>query len=86
MTAQINHTNMTDRDREEDTGQFTTEYTDEDFIQALNDLDGSASTSEIANMISCDRRTAYLRLNQLKEDDQIVGRKVGNSILWEIDS
>jgi len=76
---------MTDRDREEDTGQFTTEYTDEDFIQALEDLNGSASTSEIANMINCDRRTAYLRLKQLEEDDQIGGRKVGNSMLWEID-
>lgn len=77
--------NMADRDRDEETGRFTTEFQDEDFIDAITELDGSASTSEIADFLDCDRRTAYLRLNKLEDKGHISSRKVGNSLLWQAD-
>lgn len=74
---------MADRDRDEETGRFTTEFQDEDFTNAIRELDGSASTSEIADLLDCDRRTAYLRLNELEDEGHISSRKVGNSLLWQ---
>lgn len=76
---------MGDRDRDEETGQFTIEFTDQEFIEAIQDLDKSASTSEVANKLGCDRRTAYLRLKKLEDGDRISSRKVGNSLLWTIE-
>lgn len=76
---------MSDRDRDEETGRFTTEFQDEDFITAIRELDGSASTSEIADQLNCDRRTAYVRLNELEDERKISRRQVGNSILWKVE-
>lgn len=73
---------MGERDRDEESGKYTTEFGDEEFITAIEDLGGSASTTEIADSIDCDRRTAYLRLKELEDGDDISSRKVGNSLLW----
>lgn len=73
---------MADRDRDEESGKYTTEFEDEEFIAAIEDLSGSASTTEIADSIGCDRRTAYLRLKELEDEEHISSRKVGNSLLW----
>jgi predicted transcriptional regulator len=75
---------MADRDRDEKSGKYTTEFEDEEFIAAIEDLGGSASTTEVAESISCDRRTAYIRLKELEEENQISSRKVGNSLLWSL--
>jgi uncharacterized membrane protein len=82
MSARSDYFCMADRDRDEDTGRFTTEFEDEDFISALEELGGSASTSDIAEQLDCDRRTAYLRLNELEDTGRISCREVGNSLLW----
>jgi uncharacterized membrane protein len=82
MSARSDYFGMADRDRDEDTGRFTTEFEDEDFIRALEELGGSASTSDIAEQLDCDRRTAYLRLNDLEDAGCISSREVGNSLLW----
>jgi GTP-sensing pleiotropic transcriptional regulator CodY len=74
---------MTDRDREKETGQFTTEYTDDEFIDAIEQSDGGATTSEVADIVGCDRRTAYIRLSNLEKKSVIHSREVGNSLLWE---
>lgn len=73
---------MVEREREDGTGRFSTEYQDESFIKAISELDGSASTKEIADFVNCDRRTAYLRLTELEKSGKIDSHKVGNSILW----
>lgn len=74
---------MADRDRDEESGRFTEEYPEEEFIQALEEL-GSAGTTDISNYISCDRRTAYLKLQSLEEEDKVTSQKVGNALLWEL--
>jgi predicted transcriptional regulator len=73
---------MAERDRDEESGKYTTEFEDEEFIATIEDLGGSASTTEVAESMGCDRRTAYIRLKELEDENQISSRKVGNSLLW----
>ncbi|WP_256299322.1 transcriptional regulator [Haloarchaeobius salinus] len=74
---------MGDRDRDEESGKFTEEYPPQDFLKALDEL-GPSGTTDISNYIGCDRRTAYLKLKSLEEEGEVRSRKVGNSLLWEL--
>jgi len=72
------------KDREEESGRYTTSYSDSDFINSIQTLDGMAGTSEIAETVGCTRRTAYTRLQTLEFEGQVTSRKVGNSLLWSV--
>lgn len=74
---------MGGRERDEDTGKFTEEFPLEEFLYTLEEI-GPAGTTEIAEQIGCDRRTAYLKLQSLEEDGDVESRKVGNALLWQI--
>lgn len=74
---------MPGKDREEESGKYTTSYPDSDFLDAIREQGGMAGTSEIAQNVGCTRRTAYTRLQSL-EEEQVSNRKVGNSLLWSI--
>ena len=69
-------------ERDETSGQYVAEYDREAFVDAIRELGGSASTSEIADAVGCDRRTAHLRLTELDEEGPIDGRRVGRAYLW----
>ncbi len=75
---------MANRERNEDDGKFTEEYPLEDFLNALDEL-GPSGTTDVSDYVGCDRRTAYLKLQALDDDDKISSRKVGNALLWELD-
>ena len=75
---------MPGKDREEDSGKYTTSYPDSDFLDAIRRLDGLAGTSEVAEEVGCTRRTAYTRLKSLEDEGQVSSRKVGNSLLWSV--
>ena len=70
------------KDREEESGRYTTSYPDSDFLNAIQQLNGMGGTSEIAEEVGCTRRTAYTRLKSLEDEGQVESRKVGNSIVW----
>ena len=72
------------KDREEESGKYTTSYPDSQFIDAIQRLDGMAGTSEIAEEVGCTRRTAYTRLQSLKTEERVNSRKVGNSLIWTV--
>jgi len=72
------------KDREEESGKYTTSYSDSDFVDAIRQLGGLAGTSEIADAVGCTRRTAYTRLQSLENEDRVSSRKVGNSLVWMI--
>lgn len=76
---------MRDRDRDEESGKFREEYPPQDFLDALAEL-GPSGTTDIADHVDCDRRTAYLKLKSLEEDGKITSSKVGNSLLWDLTS
>lgn len=72
------------KDREDESGRYTTSYPDSEFIDAIKELGGMAGTSEIAEAVGCTRRTAYTRLQSLESEGQVTSRKVGNSLLWSV--
>jgi hypothetical protein len=72
------------RDRDEETGKYTQNYPSEDFISALEALDGAAGTSEIADEVGCAYRTAHAKLSKLEKRHKVTSRKVGNAKLWQI--
>jgi len=74
---------MAERGRDEESGKFTEEYPEEDFIEALRELE-STGTTDIAESVGCDRRTAYLKLNTLEEENKVESKKIGNALLWEL--
>lgn len=63
-------------------GQFASKYTDEDFLDAVGASGGAAGTTEIADAVGCPQRTAYHRLDELRDAGDVSSRKVGGSILW----
>lgn len=75
---------MPGKNREEESGKYTTSYPDSDFLDAIREHGGMAGTSEIAQNVGCTRRTAYTRLQSLEKEGQVSNRKVGNSLLWSI--
>lgn len=75
---------MPGKDREEESGRYTTSYQDSDFIHAIRQLDGLGGTSEIADTVGCTRRTAYTRLQKLESENQVTSRKIGNSLVWSV--
>ncbi len=74
---------MGNRKRDEKSGEFTEEYPLSQFIEALEEI-GAAGTTEISDYVGCDRRTAYLKLQSLEESDEVISKKVGNALLWEL--
>lgn len=72
------------KDREKDSGKYTTSYPDSDFIEAIQTHDGMAGTSEVAETVGCTRRTAYTRLQSLESEGQVTSKKVGRSLIWVV--
>ena len=75
---------MADRDRDEESGRFTGEYSVDEFLDAIRELGGTAGTTKIAEEVGCDRRTAYVRLKELQNDGVVKGQKIGNSLAWSV--
>lgn len=73
------------RDRDASSGEFTREYDDEEFIEAL-DGPGMSSTKEVSDTVGCSYTLAYHRLNLLAEKGEILRIEIGNSFAWSGDN
>jgi len=71
-------------DRDDKTGLYTSRYSTEDFIDAINDGGGMAGTGDIADQVGCAHDTAYKRLQIMEEDGLVSSKNVGNTLLWTI--
>lgn len=71
-------------ERDDESGQFTPSFTDEEFLDVVRERD-LPTTSEIADAVGCKYRTAYDRLNQLADEGVLEKREVGNSLVWLVD-
>jgi GTP-sensing pleiotropic transcriptional regulator CodY len=78
---------MTERNpnRDDESGEYTEGYTPADAVDALRELDGAATTSEIGDAMGCARRTAYNKLTAAEENGDIRSRDAGRSKLWLLD-
>jgi predicted transcriptional regulator len=68
------------KDRDE-SGKFTEVVSDDEIITFLQETEG-ASTAEVADHFEYERPTAYRRLKDLEDNDQVESREIGNSLLW----
>jgi len=75
---------MPGKDRDKGSGQYTTTYTDEDFLQAVEEAGPQIGTQAVADEVGCTRDTAYRRLCELEGDGEVVSRKVGMARLWSV--
>lgn len=70
-------------ERNNETGKFTPEFTDGQFIDAIREK-GDATTTEVADAVGCKYRTAHQRLTDLEEGGIVTFREVGNARLWTV--
>jgi len=71
------------RERDKQSGQYRTAYTDEDFLSVIREGD-QPSTPEIADALGCADRTALVRLHELADEGRVERRKVGAVNLWSV--
>ena len=69
-------------ERDDESGRYSETYPLADFVDALAELGGSAGTQEVADEVGCKYRTANAKLHELKDEDRVSARKVGNAYLW----
>lgn len=72
------------RDRDEYSGRFTQEYSDDDFVRAVKELK-SCSTSDVADYLGCSSDLAYRRLVELADEERINSEKVAGNYRWFCD-
>ena len=72
------------RKRNEESGKYTQAYRSEEFLEAVQESDGLASTTEVADRLGCSNRTALSRLRELAEGGDLSQRKVGTVNLWSV--
>jgi predicted ArsR family transcriptional regulator len=65
----------------DDSGRYSTRYTDEDFLAAVRDH-MPAATSEVAEHVGCVRQNADRRLRALRERGRVESKKIGASLVW----
>jgi hypothetical protein len=74
------------RDRDDESGQYTDAYSDEDFIEAIDAEGGLAGTTAVAEIVGCTRRQALNRLKELREQNRVKSKNVGPSLVWQLES
>lgn len=72
------------RERDEDSGKYTDSYDDEQFISAIQKVEGVAGTREVADQVGCSHRQALNRLKDIEERGVIVSKDVGQSLVWQL--
>lgn len=70
------------REKDEDTGKFTTQYDREDFLTALEQED-FLSTNDVAEIVGCTQNLAYRRLKQLENEEEVQSKEIGRSLAWK---
>ncbi|WP_227357690.1 hypothetical protein [Haladaptatus salinisoli] len=73
------------KERDEESGQYTQTVSDDELVAFLSEQ-GGAGTSEVASAFDYKQPTVYRRLKRLEEDDRVISRKIGGSLLWEVDN
>lgn len=65
----------------DDSGRYSTRYTDKDFLAAVREH-SPAATSEVAEHVGCVRQNADRRLRELRERGTVESKKIGASLVW----
>lgn len=62
-------------------------YDFDDFLEALEEMDGMATTPEISDIVGCSNDTTRRRMEELEQDEDtaVSYRKAGKTVLWMLD-
>ena len=74
---------MSDRPRDSDSQQFQQEYTDDDFLKAVERLE-LPTAKDISDEIGCAKSTAADRLRALEESSDVTSSEVGQAKVWRL--
>ncbi|EMA55365.1 hth domain-containing protein [Halococcus thailandensis JCM 13552] len=66
----------------DDEGQYSSSWSEADFLEALREFDGVAGTRDVAERVGCSRKTAYRWLTDLAEKNEIDQRTAGRELIW----
>lgn len=72
------------RKRDEESGKYTDSYDDDEFISAIQKVEGVAGTQEVADHVGCSHRQALNRLKDIEDSGVIVSKDVGQSLVWQL--
>ena len=67
--------------RDEETGRYEEEYSDEMFLSAVS-ITSPSTTSSIANEVGCSYDLAYRRLHTLEEEGELTKEEIGGTFVW----
>jgi len=70
------------RERDDNTGKYTTQYHPDDFLDALAQED-FLSTSDVAEAVGCTQNLAYRRLKELEDEGDVKSKKIGRTLAWQ---
>jgi len=61
------------------------EYSLDEFLDALKNRNGEATTPEITSEVGCSDETTRRRMKELEEAGIVTSRKIVNAPLWQLD-
>jgi predicted ArsR family transcriptional regulator len=73
---------MPGAERDNDNGQYTETYPTDEFLGAIDDVDGMAGTQDVADAVGCSYETAYKKLRSLEDAGDVESEKVANARVW----
>ena len=73
---------MPGAERDNDSGQYTETYPTDEFLGAIDDVDGVAGTQDVADAVGCSYETAYKKLRSLEDAGAVESEKVANARVW----
>ena len=74
---------MSNRTRDTNSKRFQQEYRDEDFLEAVEQLDMPTAT-DIADELGCSKTTAANRLTELEKQEAVTAVEVGQAKVWQL--
>ncbi len=69
--------------RDERSQRFQQEYSDRDFLDAVDRLE-LPTTTDVADELGCVKATAAGRLNALEDDGELAAKTVGQAKVWRL--
>jgi predicted HTH transcriptional regulator len=70
-------------ERDPSTGQIQQEYEDEEFVDAVRENE-PATTKEVMETVGVSRTAALYRLNKLEDEDVLMSKEAGTSLVWTV--
>lgn len=74
--------NNDENERPRSGGKYVAEYADEDFLDAIEDIDGPAYSTAISDIVGCSDDLVRRRMKQLVDEGEATSDRVGTTLVW----